>query len=253
MTPTLRAWFEPASWSPEKTYDLIQKVTHTLGQVHPSLRQWRDMQQAAKDKTAEFSDRETVLTRIRQGIARAQQAYPTMPHVDSAELNVTNAVGSIKWQKPGCAIVSFKPWAGEVSLEMFDADLEGTIGPTAARKIFSQFLKAILDMLSPSFAATDVQSVRDEEEVIYQLDKKLFPHRQYFGWMGFVPTELSHAQIRDADEMIAVPGKGTIIVTVPGLFDPTDAAQVEQVHRVEMQLAHYNLLRVTDPDVRDAP
>ncbi|MGS0604695.1 hypothetical protein ACQEPW_021785 [Xanthomonas oryzae pv. oryzicola] len=71
--------------------------------------------------------------------------------------------------------------------------------------------------------------------------------------MGFVPTELSHAQIRDADEVIAVPGKGTIIVTVPGLFDPTDAAQVEQVHRVEMQLAHYNLLRVTDPDVRDAP
>ncbi len=71
--------------------------------------------------------------------------------------------------------------------------------------------------------------------------------------MGFVPTELSHAQIRDADEMIAVPGKGTIIVTVPGLFDPTDAAQVEQVHRVEMQLAHYNLLRVTDPDLRDAP
>ncbi|MGD3143936.1 Imm52 family immunity protein [Xanthomonas oryzae pv. oryzicola] len=87
----------------------------------------------------------------------------------------------------------------------------------------------------------------------YQFDKKLFPHRHYFGWMGFVPVELSHAQIRDADEVVPVPGKGAIIVSVPGLLDPADPAQVEQAHRVEMQLAHYNLLPVTDPDLRGAP
>ncbi|AKO02821.1 hypothetical protein ADT27_14900 [Xanthomonas oryzae] len=157
----------------------------------------------------------------------------------------------VESKEPGRSVISFTPWDGAFSIDMLDP--QKRFGEELTRRIFVQTLSSVASLLPLKFAAADTKVHRDGKSILYQIDKKLFPHRQYFGWMGFVPTELSHAQIRDADEVIAVPGKGTIIVTVPGLFDPTDAAQVEQVHRVEMQLAHYNLLRVTDPDVRDAP
>lgn len=251
IKPSLHAWFKPDTWTPEKAYELVNTLVNQLGTMHHDLREWDDLPQGPKDKSERLTDRAAIIARILRKIEKRKSSSPQMPNAESADLNVTNALTEKAWKEPGRSVISFTPWDGAFSIDMLDP--QKRFGEELTRRIFVQTLSSVASLLPLKFAAADTKVHRDGKSTLYQIDKKLFPHRQYFGWMGFVPTELSHAQIRDADEVIAVPGKGTIIVTVPGLFDPTDAAQVEQVHRVEMQLAHYNLLRVTDPDVRDAP
>ncbi|WP_238692483.1 Imm52 family immunity protein [Xanthomonas oryzae] len=251
ITPTLQMWFEPGIWTPERTLDFVCSLIEVLGKSHPSLTEWKDLRQGPKDVAVSLTERDAILARINRKIDRNRTSYPGLPYVESAELNVTNALTPSAWQKPGCATLFFKPWNGLMTLEVCDAD--ESLGAALARQVFLSACRTAISMAPITFASTDIQSAHGDREVSYQFDKKLFPHRQYFGWMGFVHVELSHAQIREADEVVPVPGKGTIIISVPGLLDPADPAQVEQAHRVEMQLAHYNFLPVTDPDLRDAP
>ncbi|KAG1221406.1 hypothetical protein G6F68_020934 [Rhizopus microsporus] len=65
--------------------------------------------------------------------------------------------------------------------------------------------------------------------------------------MGYVPARVDQTQLPDAHAVHAVDGLGTVIVSVPGVFDPCDDAQVERVHRLERDLASYALMPVTDP------
>ena len=105
-----------------------------------------------------------------------------------------------------------------------------------------------VQVIQPDFACTDVKGRSPESELIhYQMDRRLHQHLQFFGWMGFIPAQVDHAQLPDAHAIHAVDGLGTVIVSVPGVFDPCDDMQVERVHRVERDLASYDLLPVTHP------
>jgi len=109
----------------------------------------------------------------------------------------------------------------------------------------------MVKVVDPIFAGTDVKARSPDKAVVdYQLDRRLYQHRRFFGWMGFVPAQITHAQIRDAHAVHPIDGLGTVIVSVPGVFDPTDEAQVDKVHRVEIDLASYDLLPVTDPNLK---
>ncbi|KAG0732105.1 hypothetical protein G6F23_014649 [Rhizopus arrhizus] len=112
-------------------------------------------------------------------------------------------------------------------------------------------LIGLVKTIRPSFACVDVKSRTPEKGLVtYQIDRRLYQHREFFGWMGFVPAQITHAQIRDAHAVHPVDGLGTVIVSVPGVFDPTDDAQGDKVHRVEMDLASYDLLPVADPNLK---
>lgn len=107
----------------------------------------------------------------------------------------------------------------------------------------------LVEQIPLTFANTDVKAKVGDENRLYQLDHALYQHREYFGWMGFIPQIIRPEDMKDAAEVIRVGDRGTVIVSVPGVFDLADPKQVKQVHRVEMQLAHFNLLPVTDPSL----
>ncbi len=161
-----------------------------------------------------------------------------------ASLTLANVDNDRDWRKPGVVVLSLRPSLGVHTLSIEGLEPFGD-------EISSIMLGAMIDsvkVIQPDFACTNVKGRSRESELIhYQMDRRLYQHRQFFGWMGFVPAQVEHAQLPDAHAVHAVDGLGTIIVSVPGVFDPCDDAKVERVHRLERDLASYNLLPVTDP------
>lgn len=105
--------------------------------------------------------------------------------------------------------------------------------------------------IHPTFAYTDVKTRPNENGLVtYQFKSRPYQHREFLGWMGFVPANITHDHIRDAHAVYPAEGLGTVIVSVPGIFYPADDAQVDKAHRVEMSLASYDLSPVLDPNLK---
>lgn len=144
ITPTLQLWFEPGIWTPERTLDFVCFLTDALGKSHPSLTEWKDLRQGPKDVAVSLTERDAILARINRKIDRNRASYPGLPYVESAELNVTNALTPSAWQKPGCATLFFKPWNGLMTLEVCDAD--ESLGAALARQVFLSACRTAISM-----------------------------------------------------------------------------------------------------------
>jgi len=161
-----------------------------------------------------------------------------------ASVTLANVDNDRDWRKPGLAVLDLNPTTGFNSFSLVRPEPFGEATPS----LMVNALIGLVKTIRPNFACVDVKSRTPEKGLVsYQIDRRLYQHREFFGWMGFVPAQITHAQIRDAHAIHAVDGLGTVIVSVPGVFDPCDDAQVERVHRVEKDLACRDLLPVTDP------
>src|SRR5690606_16178538 len=109
-------------------------------------------------------------------------------------------------------------------------------------------LAAIARNWELSSARTNVYSAGQTAETSrnYETHLKVFPHRDYIGWMGYIPHELAADELPEAAELVPIKGMGTVIVTVADNFDLDNPTHVAQANKVEVKLAELGMLPVVD-------
>ncbi|NWC11986.1 immunity 52 family protein [Pseudomonas agarici] len=100
-----------------------------------------------------------------------------------------------------------------------------------------------------TFAFVNITDKLPGKEFIdtYETDFCTFPHRKCVGWMAFVPRAVTSEQLPLAAEIIDIPGKGTVIVTVKEPFELTNMAHIRRANEIEMDMVDLDLLPLTDP------
>ncbi|ROL64156.1 hypothetical protein BK634_28750 [Pseudomonas chlororaphis] len=71
---------------------------------------------------------------------------------------------------------------------------------------------------------------------------KVFKDRQTIGWIGFCPHLLQAQDFADAEQLIEVAGRGTLIVSTPQLLDERTAEHVQRVANIDSTLMELGLL-----------
>jgi len=236
----------PVARSPEEVLRLALLMSQALAPLHPSLGHWFALPSSRKSRYVPIDERDALMEQMGLDIERDRRNFGDFEGL-GASLTLANVNNDRDWRKPGLAVLGIDPTAGFSKFRLGGLQAFGMDEPDIMLKALVELVRIV----KPSFACVDVKSRTPEKGLVtYQIDRRLYQHREFFGWMGFVPAQITHAQIRDAHAIHPVDGLGTVIVSVPGVFDPTDDAQVDKVHRVEMDLASYDLLPVTDPNLR---
>jgi len=236
-------WTAPVAKSPREVLRVAVEITEKLARMHPLMKGWYALPSSQKEKTLSLNDSEELLTRMERDVEKRRQRFGDHAEL-GASLSLANVDNDRDWRKPGVVVLQLDPTTGFNSFSLVRPEPFGEATPS----LMVNALIGLVKTIRPNFACVDVKSRAPEKGLVtYQIDRRLYKHRQFFGWMGFVPAQITHAQIRDAHAVHPVEGLGTVIVSVPGVFDPTDDTQVDKVHRVEMDLASYDLLPVTDP------
>jgi len=237
---------KPTSRTPEEVLSKAMGLTQSLARTHSLMKNWYALPSGPVDRYVPLQDADVLLASMRKRIESSRNRFG---HYDElgASLMVANVDNDRDWCKPGVVVLDLNPTTGRNSFSLKGI---GAFGEAASSVMLNALIESV-KAIQPEFACTDVKARTLESELIYyRISRRLYQHRQFFGWMGFIPAQITHAQIRDAHAVHPVDGLGTVIVSVPGIFDPSDDAQVERVHRVEMDLASYDLLPVTDPNLR---
>ncbi|UQY36813.1 immunity 52 family protein [Pseudomonas fulva] len=76
----------------------------------------------------------------------------------------------------------------------------------------------------------------------HYLRNKTFKDRQTIGWIGFCPQALKASDFPDADELIDVPGRGTIVVSCPQVMDQDNLEHVQRVGNIDIKLMELGYL-----------
>lgn len=76
----------------------------------------------------------------------------------------------------------------------------------------------------------------------YAMQHRVFPHRQWGGWMIFVPQPVRHQDIPQAARVIDIVGKGAAVVTTEEPFDDTNPAHVKRANEIEIRMVELELL-----------
>lgn len=231
------------SRTPEEVLSKTLELTERLARLHPLMKRWYALPSRRKEAYIALEDSAAMLYRMERGIEKTRRRFGGFEGF-GASLLLANVDNDRDWREPGVVVLSLRPGLGVHSLSIEGLEPFG-------EDISSIMLDAMIEsvkIIQPEFACTDVKARSPEGELIcYQLDRRLYGYREFFGWMGFVPAQVDHTQLPDAHAVHAVDGLGTVIVSVPGVFDPCDDTQVERVHRLERDLASRDLLPVTDP------
>lgn len=238
-------WTRPVSRTPEEVLSKAVGLTQSLARMHPLMKRWYALPRGPKDRYVSLEDAGALLASMKLGIERSRERYGDYEEL-GASLMLANVDNDRDWRRPGVVVLDLNPTTGRNSLSVKGI---APFGETISPVMLNAMIKSV-KAIQPDFACTDVKARTPGSELIYyQINRRLYQHRQFFGWMGFVPVQITHPQLRDAHAVHPVDGLGTVIVSVPGVFDPCDDAQVDKVHRVEMDLASYDLLPVTDPNL----
>ncbi|MBK0055632.1 Imm52 family immunity protein [Stenotrophomonas sp. S39] len=231
------------SRTPEEVLIKAVDLTERLARLHPLMKRWYSLPSRRKEKCIALEDSAAMLYSMERDVEKMRRQLGGFEGF-GASLLLANVDNDRDWREPGLVVLNVSPGGGWTSLRINGLEPFG-------EDISSIMLGAMIEsvkVIQPDFASTDVKGRSPESELIcYQMDRRLYQHRQFFGWMGFVPAQVDHAQLPDAHAVHPIDGLGTVIVSVPGVFDPCDDAQVERVHRVERDLASRDLLPVTDP------
>lgn len=70
----------------------------------------------------------------------------------------------------------------------------------------------------------------------YYQSGKVFKDRQTIGWIGYCPQELTKEMLPEAEDLISIPERGTIVVTCPGVMDEKDKEHYERVGDIDTKL-----------------
>lgn len=215
--------------TPEEVLVKAVDLTERLARLHPLMKRWYALPSRRKEKCIALEDSAAMLYMMERDIEKMRRRFDGFEGF-GASLLLANVDNDRDWRKPGVVVLGVRPSLGRHSLSIDGLEPFGD-------EISSITLGAMIEsvkVIQPDFACTDVKARSPESELIYyQIHRRQYGHRDFLGWMGYVPTRVEHALLPDAHAVHAVDGLGTVIVSVPGVFDPCNDTQVERVHRVE--------------------
>ncbi|WP_422508070.1 hypothetical protein [Stenotrophomonas sp. GZD-301] len=220
-------------------------LTTRLADVHPLLATWYEPPRAEGEVAMPLADTDGFIARITRNTAQDLVMHPHRPMAGGADANLRNTRDTHDWLMPGRLSMSYMPWCGRLTFDINDPlEAFGAATPGIVRDCIA----AVAASLDTPFIGTDVSCLLAGGSGFdsYALDHRLFPHRRWLGWMGFVPELVPHRYLPEAAAVHVVNGRGTIIVAVEGCLDLRNRAHLRQVHEVEARMAQLGLLDVTD-------
>lgn len=171
---------------------------------------------------------------------------PWSEAIDGYAALITNAKNQAAWEESDRTVIDFAPHRGVVRIE--------TAAPKGASDVVysdarARFLKAC-SHLDVTYAFCDFTSSPRPNgargDTYYGSDHRVFEHREFLGWMGFVRETVTPDDIAEADDVTPLAPGGTLIVSVADAFDVHNPAHIQKAQRVEMRLADLGLLPFTD-------
>ncbi|MFT0621913.1 Imm52 family immunity protein [Ectopseudomonas guguanensis] len=104
-----------------------------------------------------------------------------------------------------------------------------------ARSIFVEIIKLAVN----TWPEIDWVSIAP---AAYYQSGKVFKDRQTIGWIGYCPQELTKEMLPEAEDLISIPERGTIVVTCPGVMDEKDKEHYERVGDIDTKLVELGYL-----------
>jgi len=211
-----------------------------LAKATPAFERWWANPRGPKDPYLALEERQAFVARVQEDDDKLNKKYPTVPLKGSSGAVLTNAGNDKDWKQRGAVALSYAPEIGNIRLQL------GRVVKTYTQPADVVFaaLEAIASDPRIMFAQCNVQQLVDGKLLLYSLDRTPFPHREFLGWMGYVPQQLTQAEVPDASRLERH-GQGTLILSTP-LLDLSDPVAVMQANKVEMSLVDLGLLPVTD-------
>jgi hypothetical protein len=229
-------------------YARLEALLQALNMAAPKLT-WHRLARSVKEGARgwiNFLNKDTYLRQAARDVGDDDDIGPLSQRGFAAD--VTTASSEAVWNQGEHIMLKFSPRTGIVQIQMFESKPGCEWTYEIVRDVFLVTCRTV-DVL---FAKCDVDapdpSKKGVRPAIYSFDKRVFPHREFLGWIGFVKKEIEMSEIPEADERILVREKGgTMIVTVADRFDVHNPAHIEKAHRVEMRLVDLDALPVIDP------
>ena len=231
----------------QTVYERIGGMLHALSEVNPAFNGW--VEHSRGNGPIAFSDKARFIGMLAFNARQDGAEYPAAPSAAGAGANLTTARTHKEWNTPGCTTINYWPWFGQLTMEI-DAPIEA-FGESVAPSIVRRCIAAIAQTIEVKFISTDVVGPKPEGKgyETYFISHRLFPHRRWLGWMGFVPELVPRKFIPEAAAMEVVKGRGTIIVAVDEPLDLRNPDHLKRVHQVELRMANAGLLDITDPSL----
>lgn len=226
-------------------YRRLQPLISSLAEVHTAFQGW--VEHSRGNGPIPFADEARFVDMLAFNAEQNHQAYPTTPVAAGAYLTVAKTAKA--WKTPGRASIDYVPWAERLTLTIH-RPIEA-FGPAEAPHIVRRCIAAIAATVDTPFIGTDVVCPLPGGKGYdtYSQEHRLFPHRRWLGWMGFVPQLVPGKFIPEAAAMEVVKGKGTIIVALDECFDLRNPDHLKRAHQVELRMANAGLLDIIDPSL----
>lgn len=229
-------------------YRRLINLLRALDRVIP-MGSWHRLPSSEADGTGKWqavADEENYLRRLARDMGEDAKRWPGT--ADGFSTTLTTACDATTWESTDRAVLKFSPRQGLISLEWLGDYVSEIMEYERSRAS----LQAICDVEDVLFACADRPLPTKPDgapgRTSYCVHFRVFPHREFLGWMGFVKGAVTSSEVPEADELISIPKRGgTLVVAVAGGFDIHNPAHVQQAQRVEMRLVDLDLLPVTDP------
>ncbi|WP_433925462.1 hypothetical protein [Stenotrophomonas nematodicola] len=211
-----------------------------LSSVHPHFEEWWVLPDGPNDHHVGFRDADATLSSIHKADEKFYREFPGAHALGSTGLALTNGRTEQLWKERGKVALVVQPASGDVTLAIYRIE---AVYKAPGHMVWS-LLKALSSDPRVTYARTNVQALVAGRLVVYSIDRSVYPHRDFLGWMGYVDHALLPEKLPEASRMERH-GKGTLILATD-LLDVAEPSAVEQVNRVEIRLAELGLLPVTD-------
>lgn len=235
-------------------YGALLHLIEALKPLLPGVRWYFTPATAEESKLPWISveDRGAFLARSMKEYAETLREWPEYPFGFTAVLSSASDEQAFKIKEGRCSL-TFSPGHGRIQLEILKPDLAWP--QRNVTEMMKNILSAVIDAGSVEFASVDVEQAprRDGQRGTdsFSFDFRTFPHRQFLGWMGFVPKVLTPQDIPQAAEVIPLPEKhGSVVVAVDDTFDVHNPEHIKRAQQVEMRLVDLDALPVIDPSFK---
>jgi len=192
-----------------------------IARTHPDFEAWWTVPRGPRDNAIPLAQREKVVAHIQKA---------------NTAIHLTNAATDAEWAKRGKVSLAIHPGSGILRLRLGRLQ---ELYPTPTTLVWS-LLQGLTSNSRVTFAQTNVLQKVAGSIMTYSGDRRVFRHREYLGWMGYVDAPLAADQLPQAARLERH-GRGTLILATKAL-GLGDRASVEQANRTEIGLAELGLL-----------
>ncbi len=240
MNITLACYSLPNDLAAAQAWEDASEWVARIANTHPDFETWWTVPRGPRDDAIPLAQREKVVAHIQKANTQLDQEFPGSIGEGSASIHLTNAATDAEWAKRGKVSLAIHPGSGILRLRLGRIQ---ELYPTPTTLVWS-LLQGLTSNSRVTFAQTNVLQKVAGSIMTYSGDRRVFRHREYLGWMGYVDAPLAADQLPQAARLERH-GRGTLILATEAL-GLGDRAAVEQANRTEIGLAELGLLPVID-------